>query len=713
MTPPLDTQKECVNVMFFNDYEAISKNDLAARGKQPDKINLSDEMSKKKYASSKERIYISTEIQRVMLSYCANFKDMSNRQRQFILSKYEKTTVSISRQMRNKASLLRTRYCGDDEIQAGLSIFRQGCIQLNLSKIHQVDQNGPIEKAVNAINELILAISEVEACRLHKRLQRDGISGFDIKVFLSLDACIKTFIGQGIIIAYQQHYVERDIQASIEKILPKHPKDEYIRARTMKRTFVIHVGYTNTGKTYHSIEAMKKCGKGMYLAPLRLLALEIQDKLNSEGYPCSLITGEEEDVLKGANYMSSTVEKGDFLTEYDLCVIDECQLLGNSQRGGAWSKAILGVLAKEIHLCTAPEGLPILERMIMDLGETYDIQHHLRDTELLLDKEVYHFPKDVEDGDALIVFSKRAVLSVAAALAEIGFCPSIVYGSLPYNVRKKQFQRFLNKESNILVSTDAIGMGVNLPIKRIVFMEIEKFDGVERRNLKTTEIKQIAGRAGRRGIYNTGYVRSTSKIKLIRKALMSEDKIINQAYLRFSDILLEIDYNIMDALKVWHQIEPVDCYTKGDVDREIDLLSYMKAQGIELDKRDSLQAATIPFDEKNRYLLSQWVGYIKEYQRRDNNFHTPQLERGDLAGYEDYYKALDLYYSCCKVFGQSVNLIWLRDERERVSNKINNMLIHEISAHIKKCRICHMKMEWNYPFGLCYTCYNNGYDILY
>jgi len=52
-------------------------------------------------------------------------------------------------------------------------------------------------------------------------------------------------------------------------------------------------------------------------------------------------------------------------------------------------------------------------------------------------------------------------------------------------------------EFKIVVATDAIGMGLNLNIKRIVFSAIEKFDGVCERRLTHAEIKQIAGRAGK------------------------------------------------------------------------------------------------------------------------------------------------------------------------------------------------------------------------
>uniref|UniRef100_A0A803MQV1 RNA helicase n=1 Tax=Chenopodium quinoa TaxID=63459 RepID=A0A803MQV1_CHEQI len=54
-------------------------------------------------------------------------------------------------------------------------------------------------------------------------------------------------------------------------------------------------------------------------------------------------------------------------------------------------------------------------------------------------------------------------------------------------------------EFDVLVASDAIGMGLNLNISRIIFSTLQKFDGQEMRDLTVPEIKQIAGRAGRFG----------------------------------------------------------------------------------------------------------------------------------------------------------------------------------------------------------------------
>ena len=75
----------------------------------------------------------------------------------------------------------------------------------------------------------------------------------------------------------------------------------------------MHIGDTNTGKTYQALEELKKAKSGAYLAPLRLLALEVQERLNNDGVLCSMTTGEEEDIIEGATHMSSTAEKLEIL----------------------------------------------------------------------------------------------------------------------------------------------------------------------------------------------------------------------------------------------------------------------------------------------------------------------------------------------------------------------------------------------------------------
>lgn len=83
------------------------------------------------------------------------------------------------------------------------------------------------------------------------------------------------------------------------------PAESY-KARDMKRRIIMHVGPTNSGKTYSALQKFYKSESGVYCGPLRLLAHEIYDKSNSLGYPCNLVTGEEKRESDGVNKWSST-----------------------------------------------------------------------------------------------------------------------------------------------------------------------------------------------------------------------------------------------------------------------------------------------------------------------------------------------------------------------------------------------------------------------
>ena len=101
-------------------------------------------------------------------------------------------------------------------------------------------------------------------------------------------------------------YVPKAIRTSLSLLIALNPKDEYPEARAMRRRFILHLGGTNTGKTYAGFQQLIRTGTGIYLAPLRLLALEAQETLLDAGVDCSLSTGEEEDLREGDTHMAAT-----------------------------------------------------------------------------------------------------------------------------------------------------------------------------------------------------------------------------------------------------------------------------------------------------------------------------------------------------------------------------------------------------------------------
>jgi ATP-dependent RNA helicase SUPV3L1/SUV3 len=122
-----------------------------------------------------------------------------------------------------------------------------------------------------------------------------------------------------------------------------------------------------------------------------------------------------------------------------------------------------------------------------------------------------------------VAFSRRDIFRLRREVeAATGLGCAVVYGSLPPKTRRAQAARFNNEESadaSVLIASDAVGMGLNLKIRRLIFAALHKFDGEAVRPLSTTEVKQIAGRAGRGDVGGTVTCLHAPDQRRLREAL--------------------------------------------------------------------------------------------------------------------------------------------------------------------------------------------------
>ena len=281
--------------------------------------------------------------------------------------------------------------------------------------------------------------------------------------------------------------------------------DTFEKARRLQRSVTLYVGPPNSGKTHAAFERLAQAHDGAYLAPLRLLALEGRDRLVGRGVPCSLLTGEENVPADGARVVSSTIEMVGTNKPIDVAVIDEAQMIFDISRGWAWTQAIVAVPANEVIIICSAYAVPAIENLLGLCGERCTVRHFERKQHV----ELLPHPiatSALKLGDAVVAFSRRDVLTLRDRIAADGHPVSVIYGALPPEVRRREAERFASGESHILVATDAIGMGLNLPIRRVLFSTMTKFDGVADRPLNESEVHQIAGRAGRFGIHEEGFV---------------------------------------------------------------------------------------------------------------------------------------------------------------------------------------------------------------
>jgi ATP-dependent RNA helicase SUPV3L1/SUV3 len=305
---------------------------------------------------------------------------------------------------------------------------------------------------------------------------------------------------------WEHHVAELDTLAGLnsELAFQGYP-GTFEKARRLQRQVTLFVGPPNSGKTHAAFERLAAAAAGAYLAPLRLLALEGRDRLAARGVPCSLLTGEENVAAPGARVVSSTIEMVGTNTVIDVAVIDEAQMIFDNSRGWAWTQAIVAVPARELIVICSAYAVPAIENLLGLCGEAVTVRHFPRK------QHVQFLPQPVplsslKLGDAVVAFSRREVLMLRDAIAASGHPVSVIYGALPPEVRKREAERFAQGQSHILVATDAIGMGLNLPIRRVLFSTLNKFDGVADRELNESEVHQIAGRAGRFGIHEEGFV---------------------------------------------------------------------------------------------------------------------------------------------------------------------------------------------------------------
>ncbi|NLK95526.1 MAG: RNA helicase [Clostridiales bacterium] len=485
-----------------------------------------------------------------------------------------------------------------------------------------------------------------------------------------------SLVNSGIITVLTKNHIPKLIAKEFEENFPNNPKDEYKEVRHIKRKFVIHLGDTNTGKTYNAIQRLKESESGVYLSPLRILALENYERLNNEGILCDLQTGEEEILKEGASHLSCTIEKLNLKKEYDIAIIDEIQMINDSERGAAWTRALLGVKAKEVHVCGAINALGIIKKILDDCKESYEIIQYNRRIPLIVEDKEFS-SKNVLEGDAIVVFSKKKVLELADEYSNRGIKASIIYGDLPPEVRRKQYNQFINNQSTILITTDAIGMGVNLPIRRIIFLGIRKFDGDEVRELTSQEIKQIAGRAGRKGIYDEGFVSSTKgNIEIIKNKLMEEDEKITQAVIGPSEAILKIKaLPLIEKLALWStRKEKVDFYRKMDISNYIIVLDKIKQ--LKLKEEIQWKLLKIPFDVLSDELMKEFLFYVDElFISKNKTISKPTLLGGSLDELEIYYQKVNMYYAFGKVFNLNIDIDWVYKERISISEDINLILL--------------------------------------
>lgn len=210
-----------------------------------------------------------------------------------------------------------------------------------------------------------------------------------------------------------------------------------------------------------------------------------------------------------------------WITQVDLTVVDELHLLGEERRGprleGAISRLrrlnpfarILGLSATlgnrgelaawlgGIHFGSSWRAVPISWRCVRFRKSS--------DKPALAAEEV---GACVRSGGRSLIFvqSRRRAEQLAQYLCNEGVVAAHHHAGVGRDARAATESAFRDGSIEALVSTGTLEMGLNLPVLQVVLFDLQRFDGADSVPLSVNTVWQRAGRAGRRGLDESGEV---------------------------------------------------------------------------------------------------------------------------------------------------------------------------------------------------------------
>lgn len=360
--------------------------------------------------------------------------------------------------------------------------------------------------------------------------------------------------------------------------------------------------------------------------------------------------------------------------EYDVVVIDEIQMISDATRGAAWTKALLGLRCKEIHVCGGSEATTIVKKLAEACGDEFELREYQRFSPLIVASRSMSNDPDkpgcyshVQPGDCVVAFSRNDIFAIKREIElTTNHKCCVIYGKLPPQTRAEQARRFNDPDSgyDILVASDAIGMGLNLNIRRIIFNSVFKFNGEDVVRLSHSEIKQISGRAGRRNSpFPNGEVtcRDPRDLPFIEKCLSTEIGQIEKAALLPTSEHIELfsqglqAYDVEDKMDLYQILRQFSAMAtvKGDffLGRQTEMQMIAKSlKGIPLSLDDAYSLCMSPTSREDTNLLQNFAW---------------KLSRGEVCGLPSRSvpkpaKSFDDLSYLCNIYGDVDLFLWLQ-----------------------------------------------------
>ncbi|WP_350258852.1 DEAD/DEAH box helicase [Scrofimicrobium sp. R131] len=342
---------------------------------------------------------------------------------------------------------------------------------------------------------------------------------------------------------------------------PLYPHQEEALLELLAGNHVVAQTPTGSGKSMMALAghflSLARGGRSYYTAPLKALVSEkFFDLVEAFGAAnVGMITGDISLNSKApiicctAEILANQSLREGAALDTDLVIMDEFHFYSDPQRGWAWQVPLLELTKPQFVLLSATLG--DMSELAEDLAERTErtvgmVTEATRPVPLEFEYCLDELPVVVERLLAedrapiyIVHFAQREAVNTAKGLQKLSILSKEQKAELKEALRFESFGRGFGQTLRELVlhgigvhhagmlpryrrlverltqrgllavvcGTDTLGVGINVPIRTVLFTSLIKFDGRKTRHLSAREFHQIAGRAGRAGYDQVGYVR--------------------------------------------------------------------------------------------------------------------------------------------------------------------------------------------------------------
>ncbi len=354
--------------------------------------------------------------------------------------------------------------------------------------------------------------------------------------------------------------LDRFLTASTERGLTLYPEQEEAILNLFGGQNVILNTPTGSGKSlvaaaFH-FKALCAGERSVYTCPIKALVNEKFLSLCRDFGPenVGMMTGDAS-VNPTAPVLCCTAEilanialhRGD-RSDVRVVIMDEFHYYSDAERGSAWQVPLLTMPHARFLLMSATLGdTERFERELTELTGAPSVTVRSDRRPVPLEFEYCEVPLTERIAELLtlkrapvylVYFTQRSASEAAQDFTSLNVCSKEEKAALqtelegvrfnsPYGKELKRFLRHgigvhhagLLPKYRILVEqlaqrgllklicgTDTLGVGINVPIRTVVFTQLWKYDGTKAAILSVRDFRQIAGRAGRKGYDDKGYV---------------------------------------------------------------------------------------------------------------------------------------------------------------------------------------------------------------